>query len=636
VYRSAPAPRRRTTWWPLINAVITVVLVWPAKLAFYAASWLTIKATKLSLATTTWTLQQAFRGKRRAEIAPATLAAISTCTLLFPAAAWLWLAAAIHLCWTSDTWWARRKRKRLSDRERILVARVLAGIAAAHLPWPGPWWVRVALVAGACLAGAVPWWRGRGARSGEPAVLARWRDEVVPLVPKLAGTWTEFDEDAGAGVLELDSAQSFEAAKLDPEAEWALHQPPGTVTISADPRLSRRCVRVAFSNPLDGGRMRFWDGPTLTPGAEFTVMYGKGSLEMKGRLRKADGAVHIAIVAPQGSGKGSIQRLIALEAALSPDILLIGICGKRGKGIGYLQAGFAYLAREPEEWLPTAEGVLAELERRESEPGNDDSFVLTPGRPQIILMIDENPKVVSAFPRIGVILDEITARGRSLGISVVIAMQKGDGPSYGSTRTRANIFGQNGWLWAGPATDQQARVTMLQGFDFDPATLPQEAGWAAIMGLALGNQPVVAGRTLWIPNRLDVRKAIEAGETEAEACPFGTVEDWLERDAIIPEVSPEGLAALGLLPPDPVALGDPDAAVVIEPARATPLHAVPDRPADVWTRIREQLAQHPAGLRRGELAELVGCTPRHASDVLKAHRGELEQDDDRWMLRETA
>ena len=584
-------------------------------------------------------VEHGVRGEHRSKFVPAWLLAAGLITLLVPGAEYWWTAGGALVAWTPDKMWDRGGRQILSARERLLTSRAFAGVGTAHLVvWAGGGWEAFTLILLVTITVfAVRWWYGRRVRppAAEPQIIARWRDEVVPVVPALDGRWTEFDEDRGTGVLELVASQAAAAAVLDADAEWALHQPAGTVTISADPRLSRRCVRVAFNDPGDGGRFRLWEGRTLQPNGQFTAAYAHGALPIYGRFWRPDGASHIAIVGPTGAGKGSIQRLIALEAGLSPDMFVIGVDGKQGGGLGYLRAGFGYLATSPDEWGDVIHGYMLAVEERSERYGDlgRDSFICEPGEPRLLLMIDDLPEVLNHRPSIGGLLKRITSQGRSLGAGLCTAKQKGDGPSYGSTATRANMLA-GGWLWAGPAEDAQAKNTMLQTMKFDPSTLPQEPGWSALMGRHLTGQPVVPARTLWIPNRTDVWKAInEEGLTPEEACPFGTVEDWLERDAVIPDLNPVTLRKLGFTDTPAVVVGDPDhVAFTPPPAPAAPAPAARHEPAG-WVKIRNALTGGP--MKRGEIAKATGLNPRTVSDHLSKRDGKevvSNPDTSEWSL----
>lgn len=582
-----------------------------------------------------WIIRASTVGKHRQLIAPlwvATAAGISG-WLFAGQAGWYWLTVAVAV---EASTWRRPAHKNapwrvLSERERRLAARVLALVAAVIDLTPAvgaSWRWSTGIATAVVLAGAVPWWRWRGARGKRPQILERWDAEVVAADDRFAGDWVEFDPDSGTGVLALANAPASTVAKLDADAEFHLDAPAGTVTITDDPRLSRRKVRVTFSVPGDEMRFRFWEGPTLRPDGRFIAAYAAGNQPIYGTLWTPDGASFVAIVAPTGSGKGSIQRIMILEAALHPDIFTIGIDGKRGKGLGYCRAGFDLFADTPSRWREALDMSIAELERRSASPDEADSFVLRPGTPRTFTAIDDLPEIHVACPTGARHLNRLSSQGRSLGMGKALAMQHNAAPSYGGastqvgTGTRSNVL-DNGWLWAGPATDSQARQALKQSFPFDPGTLPNAKGWAALMGKHLGNQPVVPSRTLWIPNRNDV-------EEHGMEAPVGTVEDWLERDTIHPQICAEMSAIF--FPGEEEATPVPAAPAVSHLAVA-PVSSNPPAESDGWSRIVTVLRDHPKGLLRGDLAKAAGLSAKHTSDLLRAHVGEVVQEASKaWRL----
>jgi hypothetical protein len=614
---------------PLGEAITGLVgLLWSAisgivKLCVFAAWAVVGSAIRV--------LRASLVGKHRHLIAPLWLAAAAGVSgWLGSQVGWYWITVAVAI---EATTWRRESRrfepwKIMSERERHLTARVLALVAGAVdlVPETGlSWRWTASLAALLVLGGAVPWWRWRATRAKRAAILDRWENEVVSQDARFAGDWIDFDPDAGTGVLALTNAPASTVAKLDAEAEFHLDAPAGTVTITDDPRLSRRRVRVTFSTPGDELRFRFWEGPTLRKDGRFVAAYAAGNQPIYGRLWTPDGASFVAIVAPSGSGKGSIQRILILEAALCPDIFTIGIDGKRGKGIGYCRAGFDVYADTPARWREALDMSIAELERRSASDDIADSFVLRPGTPRTFTVIDDLPEVHAACPTAARHLNRLSSQARSLGMGKALAMQHNAAPSYGGTSTqlgtgtRSNVL-DNGWLWAGPATDSQARQALKQSFPFDPGSLPNAKGWAALMGKHLGDQPIVPSRTLWIPNRNDIT------EHGMEA-PFGSVEDWLERDTIHSSIN-DGMREI-FFPP---AVEELPQAFPAPAPTPVPVAAVPTE-SDGWSRIVEALKSNPAGMQRGDLAKTVGLSPKHTSDLLRAHSGVVVQDSSKaWRL----
>lgn len=590
--------------------------------------------------------------ERRAACAPGWLFVIAAITWwLLPSPEWWWALTGVALDVSTlpkpAAWWDRMRRTVVSQRERQLLARTCAGIALVMaFIGPAPFLPRALFLAAAVLAGSYFWWQGRRIRPhNRPPILDRWDNEVVPDLPQLAGQWLEFDEERGTGVLELANAKASAVADLDEDVERTLNQHRGTVTIVPDPRLTVRQVRVAFTDREYGSRLRLFDGSTLERGGRFVVGYAKGAVPIYGRLWSERGGIYIGVIAPPGSGKGSIMRLLAITGALSDRIELFGACGKRGAGIGYLAPAFRVFTKRHEESVDLIHGYLQVVRERADRFGNDDqdSFIPTATDPYLMLMIDEIQWIYEAEPRVIGWIEEITGTSRSTGCGLAMTMHKGDGPGWGTTKIRSNAI-DNGWRWMGPATDNQARSTGLQGSDFDPSTLPDEPGWAGVLGSVLSGQPVMAARTLWVPNHADLelhRHLHDPDVTPEEFAPFGFVEDWLTK-TVHPELHPATLAALDTKDPmqefrrRQAAKAAGEAAADAGEVEAGEGVDLTPAPSDAWEKIRTVLDNAPAeGLLRGQIAEKAGVTPRHTSDTLnaRAQKGIVIKDEkSRWRL----
>lgn len=610
-----------------------------------APIWVPVAVVLAAVIVARWSLQQ----ERRVACAPGWVFLIAAVTWwLMPSAEWAWALTALTLDVSTlprvAAWWSSQRREWLSARERGFLARTCAGVAfMVAFAGPFPFVLRALLLAAVVLAGAVFWWKSRRIReTGRAWILDRWDADVAEREPRLAGEWLEFDEERGVGRLKLDNSRASEAAGLDEIAEWALDQPRGTVTIAADPRLSVREVRVAFTDHEYGSRLRLFDGSTLTPDGKFVLSYAKGAVPMYGRLWWEEGGCGIAIIAPPGRGKGSVQRLIAVTGALSDQIELFGACGKQGQGIGYLRPAFRIFTDTHEDSVDLIHGYLMavrERARRYAKMGRD-SFIPGLGDPRMMLKIDEPGWIIDYAPRVADWLEEITGTQRSTGAGLCMAIHKGDGPGFGSTKVRSNMI-TNGWRALGAMDDNQAKSTGLQGVEFDFSTIPDEPGWFLPVGRLLGGQPLVAGRVLFIPNHgdLDKHRALHPDQpvTAEEFAPFGFVEDWLTK-TIHPELHPDTLAALGS--PDPIQAVKRRAEAAAAPAsqdeEAPHLSLVDTPPLDAWTKIEGVLSKAPAeGLLRGQIASEAGVVPRHTSDVLNAHAalGHVVKDEkSRWRL----
>jgi hypothetical protein len=641
------APTKKRAWYnpPRWVKIVAGIVLWPITLA--------VASLAGAVALARWSLVK----ERRALCAPGWLLLIAAVSWwLLPAPAWSWALFALALDLTTlpavAARWDRMPRAWLSERERQLFARTCAGIALVMVVTsPAPFLPRGMFLAAAVGAGSVFWWMSRRARPASRAmILDRWDQEVVADLPQLAGTWLEFDDERGTGVLELATSKASDVADLDEDVERTLNQHRGTVTIAPDPRLTVRQVRVAFTDHEYGSRLRMFDGSTLANNGRFIVAYAKGGLPIYGEMWWSEGALNVGIIAPPGRGKGSIMRLIAITGALTDRVELVGACGKQGQGIGYLSDAFRIFTDRHEESVDLIHGFLmAVRERGRRYAGmKRDSFIPGPGDPYLYLLLDEPQWIYAYEPRVIEWIEEISGTSRSAGCGIVKTLHKGDGPGWGTTKTRSNMIG-NGWRWFGPTQDNQAKSTGLQGTEFDPADLPDEPGWAAILDIA--GQPVVPARTLWVPNRADLLKAQVQNPdddiTEAGFAPFGFVEDWLTK-TIHPELHEATLAALGT--PDPLqqmrreqaarqeakAAEEGDELLAADGSHLSLVDSTPP-PADAWTRIHSVLQEvAPDGLLRGQIADRAHVSARHVTDTLNqrsARYGDVVKDEkSRWRL----
>lgn len=540
-------------------------------------------------------------------------------------------------------------RRYVSARELRIAARVFAGVALAG-GLGGAWWLQLLGVTAAVLVGAPMWWRDVSAPQ-EPMSLfeERWYAEVATPdphlpseVPDLEGAFVEWDDEAGRGVYRLSHADAWDVTKLAPKVERAFDQPPGTISLAADPRLSRQLLRVTVSDPSVGGRLRMFEGYSLQRDGRFIVGFTKGGVPVYGRLWNPGGALCLTIIAPPNMGKGSLLRLVVVECAASPDVLLFGADGKRGGGMGYLKTAFHTLTTNHDASVDLIHGFLLAVRERQERYGDagEDGYYVRNLDPRLLLAIDEPRWIIAHEPRVADWLREITGTSRSVGAGLALTLHKGDGPSYGDTETRSNAI-TNGIRAIGPAPDNQAKSTALQGDDFDPSTLPSEPGWFGLVGRPLEAPPTPV-RTLWLPNDLDVRRGMADDVTglltELDLAPNGTVQQWLERDTVHPELHPATLEALLRPAQDRAAArakAEQHAAARAEQAHDQAAEAA-EGPADGWSRIEATLREHPDGLLRFEIAEKAGLSAGHTSFLLKdrrENRGDVVQNTNKtWRL----
>ena len=572
-------------------------------------------------------------------------------SLAVPGAAWIWvgLAGALMFLGTHDSTDAVEPytRRYLSAREMRIAARTFALIALSigiGAPWQLEWFGIGLAVAG----GAIFWWKNV---SAPPEQLSgfeeQWYDcvahpsaEVPSRYPELEGWFREWDDEAGRGVYELAQADAWDVAGMDAKVELAFDQRPGTISLAADPRLSRRLLRITASDPSVGGRLRMFDGYSLGRDGRFIVGYSKGGVPQYGKIWGSGGALYITIIAPPNMGKGSLLRLIVIEGAASPDLLMLGADGKRGGGLGYARQGFHTLTTNHNDSADLIHGYLQAVQERAERYGeaDEDGYMVRHLDPRMLLVIDEPKWIIDHEPRVKGWLEEITGISRFVGAGLAITLHKGDADSYGSTLTRSNMI-TNGWLAMGPAPDNQSKSTGLQGFDFDPSTLPSDPGWFGLVGRPLESQPTPV-RTLWVPNDLDVRKAqaddVTGLKTELDIAPFGTVQQWLARDTVHPELHPATLEALFRPARERIERIEAAKKAETEQAEAT-AKALAEGPeqADGWSRVQAVLKANPDGLIRIEIAKAADLSPGYTSELLRtrSENGDVVQNKNKtWRL----
>jgi hypothetical protein len=507
-----------------------------------------------------------------------------------------------------------------SQRELRLLSIAFAALSTWHAVFNGidglwPTVTCLAVYATGATVVVVNWVRGREIRPTEEKtdeLLQEWAEKVAviprltpidpltgdyiePEVPALNGRFTEWKSTGsgeGMGVLTLDRRRASEVVGLSEVVERALDLRRGSVRLMADPQLTVRQVQVVLVRDPDAAARRkvYWEGPTLAKDGRFVLARTPDGQPLYGRLRYPEmgSATHAGVVAPSMGGKGGAFRIIALEAALDPSTAVVSLDGKGGGGIPYLASSSSHHVSEKRLWLPTLRAFHAAMEVRSQLEGQrgHDGWVPTEEAPQMALFIDELPKVNGYLPGSRKspgsvqIVNDISRTGRSLGYCVYATMQKGDEAGWGSTDTRNNVLGPAGWIWHGKTQDVQAKNTGMQGFQnthgINPTLLPSGPGWAFVVGESLPGQPGMPARTLWVPTRSDVEKGHDA--------PFGTVEDWLERDAVQPAWHPLEREAFQETY-DQLVGAEESSAAVLPPSALVPAQGNPNpfrRPDPAW------------------------------------------------------
>ncbi|MFZ0160978.1 MAG: hypothetical protein WAL50_18250 [Kineosporiaceae bacterium] len=637
--------------------------------------------------------------KLRATFAPwwIAFAVIVSSIWQFQSAIW-WAAVAAIARVSADRWAGPGHGMSTVEWHLLSLAASCGGawcLARPYVPWS---WALLTLAIGTVGIG-MPWWQGRRVRTpdhepepvGPPKFVVAWYERIVPAVPALDGAWLEWDQEEGAGAIELDKAHADDAVKLVGDAEAALNAVPGTIRFWRDRGDKARVLRVALVRDIvkREDEVQYWTGPTLTDDGKVhggDTMDGRRGVVSKWR---DGGAAFGAVLGGPGSGKGGASRCLILESCLSPRVFTIVIDGKMGgQGLPEVRDGVDIYALGDD-----AANVIALVYKimqvRAYRYGASGESRWTPLRdPLIELWIDEFPIVTRTAGSVAMTqLEEIIAAGRSAGVSVWVLSQRGDVQSLGNRPTiRANLFGA-GTVLAGMTGDRNTNSHAVQDWadlGVSAADLPKVAGHMLILS-KIDPQPPTAVRFRYLPSRAEVQE-------EGKEAPYGVAEDWFAKavqaplhpedaaivDELMEPATPTPTATLtreppaggtdeadsawhAPLPPSPEAAnipdGEPDWAAqwgvsdgvspgVSEPAdtpppagttRArvgdTPPPRHPDTPPTLPDRVHAYLVDR-GPTRRGDIAKALGALPANVSRALRrlnrAARAVKNAETDEW------
>lgn len=222
------------------------------------------------------------------------------------------------------------------------------------------------------------------------------------------------------------------AAEAERWAEQAMESARRAGLVSATAELPRRVELATLTQPLVAARSRTTLRVVVGIGARVD---GTGELE----LDLVRGGPHAIVAGTTGSGKSEflLAWLTALALAHPPDRVAFLLVDFKG--------GAAF---EPIRSLPHVTGIVtdldegeaaravaslrAELRRRERVlqgagvrdiGGLDESTPL----PRLVVVVDEFQAMIERFPDLGPVIGDIAARGRSLGVHLVLAAQRPNG-----------------------------------------------------------------------------------------------------------------------------------------------------------------------------------------------------------------
>lgn len=533
---------------------------------------------------------------------------------------------------------------KLSEREwRLFANSLVAG--AVWLVWSlfletEQGW-RWGLLAAGGVAYGLPWWQGRRIRPAEPEpepdplppLVAAW-PRIAEHIPPLAGVWLEWDPETSAGVLDLDRGRADREASRAGDVESILKTRAGAIRMRPDPEGPVNRMIVQFlPNPLERAtRVDYAEGVEIDERGRLWLGNSTDEKPWYLPLFREDGAAHIVITGSTGAGKGGTTNLIVTAMCRDPRFFTIGIDLKGGTGIPALREGLDIYARTPDEArlaLEINHDISRARKDRYGELGRD---TWTPADdPMVSCAVDEAFRLRGLLkPREIANLEEDAAQGRSLGLQLLLATQRGDGNSLVSPTLRSNLMGGGTALMHRPG-DSMARILAAQDFDVDPDLLPKAAGWAYPLSGIDPTAVAVPVRVRHIPT--------DKNRTDGKPAPHGTVQDWLHYaqhadlhpadsriaarwdNAPAPAVDPRSLIVAptngeqGRGEPLDTA-GDAPTRATLHPFTPSPLPTEDAQEADDSSagRILALLDQGPKS--RAELAAELGITPRRVSQLL--------------------
>lgn len=468
-----------------------------------------------------------------------------------------WQSALLLILLSAALWHLAPRLGWASEREwRTLSGGLTLGAMALLITWPARGLhspvvelTRIITIAGVQLPMAIDWWNSRRIRKVKPSQLPRivelWRDNVIPRMPQLYGRFdlSTWDRDANTIEMHLGTARASHVARLAPEVEAAIDGPAGSVRLRPVEGASVRRLLVQYVPDPSMLAKKVIYAKDARIDEDGLLYLGETSDGTAWNLpvRRKSGAAHVSVTGATGSGKGVTVRRIVAAYAAAPWVFTCIVDLKGGTGVPALAAGAEIYACTPEEIRLATEIMrdlrkermrrYAELRRGMWHPRMD---------PMLVMMADEiqqigQPQNTYLRP-LGQYLTDTAAQGRSVGCQLTVTAQRNDGESMISPTTRSNLMGGGTALMHKPG-DMSARHLGAQDFDVDPSRIPGRAGWCfalCAVDKAMVEAPILV---LMTPDKDEV--TFEGFES-----PYGTIEEWLERDHRRPQlVSTEELIA---------------------------------------------------------------------------------------------
>lgn len=315
------------------------------------------------------------------------------------------------------------------------------------------------------LAGA---WRKWVARRG--GVMAGTHLEEVHPDPVTGGEVARVVADDDTDALPTPNMRDLVGALRT--SPLLLSYEPGT-----NPR--KAVVRLMKENPLRAG-VPFPGPHALLPSASGYIRIGVAVSGRPVRVQLLDpklGARHIIVTGVTGSGKGGVLQLIALASHLAGSVILYA--DPKGSSNPSIEQMAAYSGLGEDGSLRTLRIVRALLEHRIDETArlklkNFDSSVMR----HVVVILDEASSLLGDKAQhraeASAIVDLVARKGRSLGVSLVLANQILQLDQLGGKSSiRDNVVGSGGVVMLRSDSSQRNLIDLPPGMEsVNPADIP--------------------------------------------------------------------------------------------------------------------------------------------------------------------
>lgn len=312
-------------------------------------------------------------------------------------------------------------------------------------------------------------WRKRVARKG--GLLPGTHLEEAQKDPVTGGqvAWVVADEDRDSLSVQVDRRDL--AGALRTKLLLVDYEPN-----RSDPR--RAVIRLMDRNPLEDGTP--FTGPEMlkpSKGGYFRI--GTSVSGRPARVQLLDpkmGARHLIVTGVTGSGKGGVLQLLALAAHLAGASILYG--DPKGSSNPVIEEMAAYSGIGEEGGLGTLLIAYELFKHRQAETARTKQKNFNPdAMPHVVVIIDEvatylgekSPYASIAIP----IVEALTQKGRSLGITVILANQILQLAQLGSAAIRDNVVLNGGLILLRADSGQRNLIDLPPSMEgINPADIP--------------------------------------------------------------------------------------------------------------------------------------------------------------------